>query len=68
MILKDKFHSAYVADSYTKQYENYQKIADDYALAFAIYLEAADKDSELQNEIKQVFEMFKRDYNSANKN
>ncbi len=68
MILKDKFHNAYVADSYTKQYENYQEIADEYALAFGVYLEAANKDRELQREIKQVFEMFKREYNSAGKN
>lgn len=67
MILKEKFHNAYVSDSYTKQYENYQKIADEYALAFGIYLEAASGDMEFQREIKSCLESFKRTYNSAEK-
>lgn len=65
MILKEKFHNAYVADSYSKQYENYQKIADEWALEFAIYLEASEKDEELKKEIKHSFEMFKRDYKAT---
>jgi hypothetical protein len=35
MTLKEKFHSAYVADSYSKQYKNYEKIVDDFAIGFA---------------------------------
>lgn len=35
MKLRQKFHNAYVADSYNKQYENYEKIADEHAMLFS---------------------------------
>ena len=38
MDLRKKFEDAYEADGFSKQYINYQKIADDYAIVFTEWL------------------------------
>ena len=66
MTLKDKFRQTllgHLSDHNTElDIENACKIADDYALEFAVYIEAAGKNKELQEEIKSCFKTFKRDY------
>lgn len=73
VVLAKQFNSAYVPDSYTKQNENYLKIADEYALNFAKWIIAKNKE-EIKNGTlsritlcsnEQLLEMFKREvYNN----
>ena len=69
VVLAKEFNSAYVADSYTKQNENYQNIADEYALNFAKWIIAKNKE-EIKNKTlsqitlcsnEQLLELFKRE-------
>lgn len=69
VVLAKEFNSAYVADSYTKQNENYQKIADEYALNFARWVINKNKE-EIKNGTlsqitlcsnEQLLEFFKRE-------
>lgn len=62
-MLKNKFREAYSPSiTFDEQYERYQNIAEEFALSFGVYLENAGKDKDLQKEIKDVFEWFKKEY------
>jgi hypothetical protein len=38
-ILQKQFENAYDQKSWTQQYENYQQIADDFAVSFAVWVD-----------------------------
>lgn len=65
-MLKDKFRKkllGHLSDHNTElDIENACKIAEEFALSFGVYLENAGKDKDLQKEIKDVFEWFKKEY------
>ena len=48
--------------------DNMCKLAEDFALEFGIYLEAASNKKDLQKEIKQCFKTFKKEYEQITKN
>lgn len=64
VVLASQFNSAYVMDSYTKQNENYQKIADNYAIKFSNWYLSTRFDSSgkyLNKTDLELIEIFKRD-------
>lgn len=66
MSLKDKFKEkllSHLSDHDTESNAIIAcKVAEEYALEFAIYIHCAEKNKGLQKEIKQVFETFKKEY------
>lgn len=66
MNLKEKFRQkllGHLSDHNTElDIENACKVAEEYALAFATYIQNAGKNKELQKEILEVFQHFKKEY------